>query len=78
MPFSISEFPFAVLLATSGDGFRIMTPHAGWAVAASWLTLIMNRRWRPERDWIDRAGRVVGIAWIAPIPFYSWVVIHRL
>ena len=43
----------------------------GPAVATAWLVLIVSRRWRAERGWIDRAGRVVGAAWIATVP---WVV----
>ncbi len=33
----------------------------GLAVAASWMTLIVGRRWRAERSWVDRAGRTLGI-----------------
>jgi hypothetical protein len=36
----------------------------GLAVAAAWLTLIVGGRWRPEPSWIDRAGRLVGLAWL--------------
>jgi hypothetical protein len=41
---------------------------AGFAVAASWLVLILGRRWRPEPSWIDRLGRAVGVYWIVMIP----------
>jgi hypothetical protein len=30
-------------------------------VAGAWLGLILTSRWRPAPDWIDRAGRVLGI-----------------
>ena len=36
----------------------------GLAVLASWVTQMSGRRWRPEPSWIDRAGRVMGAAWI--------------
>lgn len=41
----------------------------GHAVAASWLTLVLNRRWRPVPDLFDRAGRVFGVFWIFTLPF---------
>lgn len=40
------------------------SPSVGFAVLAAWLWLALTRRWRPERVWIDRAGRVVGCLWI--------------
>ena len=48
---------FGVLVPTFG------TP-CGYAVAAAWLALAVAGRWRPERSWIDRLGRVLGVAWI--------------
>ncbi len=39
----------------------------GAAVAAVWLTLALTGRWRPRPDWLDRAGRILGIFWIAII-----------
>lgn len=35
------------------------------SVAAVWITLVVNGRWRPEPSWIDRAGRIVGVYWLA-------------
>jgi len=35
------------------------------AVAGIWSVLIFGRRWRPEPSWIDRAGRCLGIYWLA-------------
>jgi hypothetical protein len=43
----------------------------GYAVFASWLILAMGRRWRPEPGWIDRLGRLMGIAWIVWSISYS-------
>jgi hypothetical protein len=40
----------------------------GAAVATAWLTLVLTGRWRPRPDWLDRAGRALGIFWIAIIP----------
>lgn len=36
----------------------------GAAVAGAWLALILCGRWRPQPDWLDRTGRVLGFAWI--------------
>jgi hypothetical protein len=37
----------------------------GWTVAAIWLLLALSGLWRPERSWIDRLGRLLGVVWIA-------------
>ncbi|WP_165249344.1 hypothetical protein [Paludisphaera soli] len=37
----------------------------GVAILASWMTLILGRRWRAEPTWIDRLGRVLATAWFA-------------
>jgi glucan phosphoethanolaminetransferase (alkaline phosphatase superfamily) len=34
------------------------------AIGATWLSLIVGRRWRPERSWLDRSGRALGVFWI--------------
>jgi hypothetical protein len=34
------------------------------AVAGAWSLLGFDRRWRPERSWIDRLGRCLGIYWL--------------
>jgi hypothetical protein len=33
-------------------------------VATGWIILILSRRWRPQPNWIDRAGRAFGLFWI--------------
>jgi hypothetical protein len=59
-------------------GYALMFERAecGVAVSAAWLTLILGRRWRPQRDWIDRAGRCLGGYWIAMIPI-TWITVVR-
>lgn len=37
---------------------------AGFAVAATWAVLAASGRWRPEKSWIDRLGRALGLTWI--------------
>jgi len=44
----------------------------GAAVAAVWLTLTLTCGWRPRPDWLDRAGRILGIFWIAIVPL-TWI-----
>jgi hypothetical protein len=51
------------------DGFPEMVfllppPFFGLAVLASWVTLVVGRRWRPEPSWVDRLGRALGLLWI--------------
>jgi len=38
---------------------------AGLVVGGAWLALAMAGRWRPERSWVDRLGRAIGVFWIA-------------
>jgi hypothetical protein len=41
------------------------TPYpVSYAILAAWAILALSRRGRPERSWIDRAGRALGICWI--------------
>jgi len=37
----------------------------GGAVIGAWLALALTGRWRPEPSWIDRLGRIVGVAIVA-------------
>jgi hypothetical protein len=49
---------------------------AGLCVVACWVTLALGGRWRPERNWIGRVGRFVGVLWVASLPLwiaYSWL-----
>ncbi len=60
------------LRGTGGDplnGFLVLGSSAcGFAVAVSWMTLVLVGRWRPERGWIDRMGRVLGLYWMSLAP----------
>lgn len=51
--------PLGLALATS------IFEMTGPAVAIGWFGLLVGGRWRPEPTWIDRAGRCLGISWIA-------------
>ena len=37
---------------------------AGLVVAAVWLFQALAGRWRARADWVDRAGRFLGVVWI--------------
>jgi len=37
----------------------------GIAVAVAWMSLWLSGAWRSEPSWIDRAGRGLGIYWVA-------------
>ena len=56
---SIEPFGCFGVLVTS------FTSPCGIAVAAVWLVLALSGRWRPEKSWIDRLGRMLGVTWIA-------------
>ena len=49
---------------------------AGTSVAASWIFLLASGAWRPERGWIDRAGRALGWFWIITLPLTGWWDFH--
>ncbi len=36
-----------------------------FSILGAWLALILVGQWCPVRNWMDRLGRIVGIAWIA-------------
>jgi hypothetical protein len=40
----------------------------GCGVGSAWLILALSMRWRAERSWLDRLGRVLGVYWIAMVP----------
>ncbi len=45
---------------------------AGASVAASWLSLAIDRRCRRSADWIDRLGLVLGVLCLVELPFMMW------
>jgi hypothetical protein len=42
----------------------VLQVYSATAIAGAWLTLILASWWRPERSWIDRFGRLLGVCWI--------------
>jgi hypothetical protein len=58
MTYTPPGHPWVLALWTGGSW-------AGFVVIAVWGVLALRGQWRPESNWIDRAGRVVGLYWIA-------------
>jgi hypothetical protein len=44
-----------------------------FGVVMAWFTLAVGGRWRPERSWHDRAGRVLGCYLILGFLF-AWFI----
>ncbi|HEU5118507.1 MAG TPA: hypothetical protein VFT74_18000 [Isosphaeraceae bacterium] len=42
----------------------LYTPSLGLAVLVAWLSLILGRRFRRQRNWLDCLGRLLGLYWI--------------
>lgn len=47
------------------------------AVSAFWLALALSGRWRAERSWLDRLGRVLGWIWISFLPLGGMPAVLR-
>jgi hypothetical protein len=58
------------------DHFLNTMAMIGVAVGSSWILLLLSGRWRAERSWNDRVGRVLGWFWIAILPFTCWWDFH--
>jgi hypothetical protein len=70
-----SKWPRNYLLFDT-DHFLNTMGMIGLAVACGWMLLLASGRWRPERSWIDRAGRVLGWYWIVILPLTGWWDFH--
>ena len=47
----------------------------GFAVVVAWSTLVLVGRWRLEPTWLDRLGRLIGVAWVG-MALAGWFVIR--
>ena len=47
--------------------FQYTSFSLGCGVGTAWLMLALSMRWRAERSWIDRLGRVLGAYWIGMV-----------
>lgn len=44
----------------------------GLVVLAAWFTLLLSGRWRIERNWLDRLGRLLGGYWVILSLIVTW------
>jgi hypothetical protein len=65
----VVTFGFLVLLELH-ERYPIPSILVPASVAFAWSGLALMRRWQAEPSWIDRAGRVLGVLWLATIPVY--------
>jgi hypothetical protein len=79
----------AIIAAIGGYKLRTGRSHDAWtvyvvllvsasiqasaAVPWCWATLWLCGRWRPERSWLDRLGRLLGVTWIA-LGMFCWLL----
>jgi hypothetical protein len=45
----------------------------GIAIGVAWVVLALSGRFRPERSWIDRLGRAIGVYWIGVTLLRAWL-----
>lgn len=45
--------------------FASTTMLGGFGVAVEWAGSALAGRWKPERGWVNRMGRVLGVGWVA-------------
>jgi hypothetical protein len=45
----------------------------GAAVFWCWVTMALGGRWRGESGWVDRLGRLIGVAWITFALLFAYV-----
>lgn len=57
LPQSQNEFGDRILVS-------IWPVETAGVVAGAWLMMLLGQRWRTERTWIDRAGRLLGGLWL--------------
>lgn len=53
------------------DG-TVKTISAGGTVALAWAGMALTKRWNPEHSWMDRLGRLVGVAAILAAVLAFW------
>jgi hypothetical protein len=59
------SMPFVANPATFDDGVN-----PSWAVAGSWLTLLLTGRWHSDGYWLDRVGIGLGFARLGLLPLW--------
>jgi hypothetical protein len=51
------------------------TLQAGAAVFWTWVAMALSRRWRAERSWTDRLGRLLGLLWMVLASLEGYLVL---
>jgi hypothetical protein len=47
----------------------------GVGIVSCWTAMALSGRWRPERTWIDRLGRLIGLGWVVSAGFYGGLLL---
>ncbi|MFO0957103.1 MAG: hypothetical protein U0800_06500 [Isosphaeraceae bacterium] len=72
--------PFTSRLAGGGwllvGSSYAMSASLGPSIAAAWAVQWLGGRWRPRANWCDRAGRALGIFFIANYLVVDWLRLH--
>ncbi len=63
----------AAMLWVADFGVRLSPAVVRGAVWAASIALAFLRGWRSEPSWVDRAGRLLGGAWLVTIPVIVWI-----
>ncbi|WP_435008098.1 hypothetical protein P12x_005373 [Tundrisphaera lichenicola] len=58
------------------SGAMFGSTQVGAAVLWCWATMAISGRWRPEPTWLDRLGRLLGLAWIALAIAVGYVTVN--
>jgi hypothetical protein len=45
----------------------------GLAVTVAWSASALSSRWEPDPNWLDRAGRSIGLIWVVLMVFHPWL-----
>lgn len=45
----------------------------GLGVTVAWSMLALSGRWRSQPNWLDRAGRSVGLVWVVLMVIHPWL-----
>jgi hypothetical protein len=78
---SLSDYLNAArTIVSSPDGLLaqitlLLPSKASCTVAAMWVVLALSGRWKAEKTWIDRTGRILGLYWIV-YPIVSLLFAH--
>ncbi len=48
---------------------------SGALIAGGWGNLLLNGSSSGDSDWIERSGRILGVAWLLATPIYLWAAL---